>query len=89
MAIAQLAEPGEEAVGWDDDAAVALDRLDDDGGDRSDPGGRILERMPDERERHLAGTVARAERPAIRIRVGQEVGVRVAPGRCAHPPPCR
>ena len=29
--------------------------------------------------------VARAERPAIRIRVGQEVGIRVAPDRCAHP----
>ena len=85
VAVAQLAQPGEEAVGWDDDAAVALDRFDDDGGDRSDPGGRILQRVPDERERHLAGAVARAQRPAIRIRVGQEVGVRVAPGRSPHP----
>ena len=43
VAVAQLAQAGEEAVGWDDDAAVALDRLDD---DRRRP---VRSRRPDPR----------------------------------------
>ena len=37
--------PCEEAVGWHDDAAVALDRLDDDRRERPDPRRRVLERV--------------------------------------------
>src|SRR4029078_3532295 len=39
--------------------------------------------MPDERPRAVSGGLARAEGPAVRVGVGQEVGVRLAPDRCA------
>ena len=50
VAVAQLAQAGEEPVRRDDDAAVALDRLDDDRRDRADARRRVLERVADERE---------------------------------------
>ena len=68
VAIAQLAQPGEEAVGRDDDAAVALDRLDDDRRDAA------RSRTPGPRAR---GGRARARRsPAVVVRApsGQRYG---------------
>src|SRR4051794_15537631 len=53
VAVAQLAQPLEEAVRRDDDAAVALDGLDDDRRDGAEPGRRVLEGMPDEGERAI------------------------------------
>src|SRR4051812_10763023 len=79
VAVAQLAEPGKEPVRRDDDPAVALDGLDDDRRDRSESRRRVLEGVTNELESGLAGRLARPQGPAVGIRVGQEMGVRVAP----------
>ena len=80
VTVAQLAQPGQEPVRRDDDAAVALDRLDDDRRDRPDAGGRILQRVTDQGQR-LAHRPRRPARAASEyaIRVGQELGVGSSP----------
>src|SRR4051812_33401447 len=79
VAVAQLAEPREEPVGGDAAPAVALDGLDDDRRDRSESRRRVLEGVTNELESGLAGRLARPQGPAVGIRGGQEMGVRVAP----------
>ena len=75
--VAQLAQTGEEPVRRHDDAAVALDRLDDDGRDRSP--------TPDAGSSMAWRTSASAPAPASASRpsgqrygygIGQEVGIR-------------
>ena len=90
VAVAQLAQPGQEPVRRDDDAAVALDRLDDDGRDRADARRRVLQRVADERERA-------ARRPPRRARAASGTGTgragsgrrRRRPTALAEPRPCR
>ena len=80
MAVAQLAQAGEEAVGRDDDAAVALDRLDDDGRGGAEPGRRVLEGVADQREGAVAG-VSRRRRAASDTGTGRAGSGRPARSR--------
>ena len=86
MPVAQLAEAGQEPVGRDDDPAVALDRLDDDGRHRTDTRRRIVHRVTHEAKCGVAdgGVIASPERPAIRVRIREEVRIRLYADRFAE-----
>jgi hypothetical protein len=79
MRIGQRPQAFEEAVWRTDDAAVALDRLDDDRRQRPDAGPGVLQRVADKAEGGVPGASRTAELlgPAIRVGVGEEMGIGV------------
>src|SRR5436305_1295284 len=75
-AVAQLPQAAEEPFGRDDDAAVSLDRLNEDARRGLHSRRGVGERMLEEPEGHLARIAARCPGASVWIRIGDEVRIR-------------